>query len=404
MRKVIAKAMTLAMVSTLMTGVVGTTAAFADDFPSKQIEIEFADDVVLLEDMEGVRLNPFGGLWCDESLKGPINDYSSGWGADNATGTYATVENDGKYCVDLYYNEADYQDWTGVQVITYTEETIVATQTDAEEASDLLELLADADCTVISIKVNGFESGEIDITDATPSESEDEETGTDEDATTESGDAEEDTSNEEDSSTSDDESDAQTPTTDDKADEESEDDKATAAEATYKIHFYNSEGWEKVGLWLWSDDENTPALDASVQWPGLEMTKEEGSDKWFAYYYTGDLSALNFIVNNFLADGATQTQNLKMNAQGEYWVVLGDADENGQFAASVLGSVDEVEDLGITYDGKGLDEETIKDQANNSGGSGKPDTGDATTAIPYICLTLMSAAGLVYMKKRKFVF
>lgn len=171
-----------------------------------------------------------------------------------------------------------------------------------------------------------------------------------------------------------------------KAPEEGEEDTTEDVGAAWdsmklKIHFLNSEEWEKVGVYLtygsWAE--------ITGAWPGAEMGLEVGSETWYAVGTNGTAEeTYNVIFNNLVSDaeadeGAVkhQTADTKELTTGEYWFVLdevtAESDTQVTYSVKMYTSVEDLEKDGYTYDGQGLD--SVEDPA----GEEAEDTTEAET-------------------------
>ncbi len=92
-------------------------------------------------------------------------------------------------------------------------------------------------------------------------------------------------------------------------------------EDTLKVHYYNSNGWSAVCMYVYSGS-GTTATQLSGAWPGKAMTKE--SDNWYVGEVNTTESAL-FIANNNNAGSQDPTGvgSTGYNVQGEVWIKSG---------------------------------------------------------------------------------
>ncbi|MCR5607805.1 MAG: starch-binding protein [Lachnospiraceae bacterium] len=143
----------------------------------------------------------------------------------------------------------------------------------------------------------------------------------------------------------------------------SESTKTDTEEGVYKLHFLNAAGWENVGVWIWLGKEN-----AFTEWPGVEVKKEVGSNKWFEYDYKGSLESINVIFNEF-KEGGAETPALKEIwsdkegknvpiTPGEYWIIyeVSTNPDNPEETSSMVWASTNKEYITeeYKYDGQGL--------------------------------------------------
>lgn len=102
------------------------------------------------------------------------------------------------------------------------------------------------------------------------------------------------------------------------------------ADAFYTLHVSVPSEWHTANVWAW-DDNNVNAFGA---WPGEAMTK--GSDGWYTVQVPA--FAKNFLIAE--KDGGAQTVDYKGNGK-EQWVVLGEADADGNLALTVTDTAPE---------------------------------------------------------------
>lgn len=182
--------------------------------------------------------------------------------------------------------------------------------------------------------------------------------------------------------------------------------------AKLKIHFLNSEEWEKVGVYLtygsWAE--------ITGKWPGAEMQLEVNSETWYAIGTNADAEDLyNVIFNNMVSDeeaaeGAVkhQTVDTKELAAGEYWFVLDEvtkeAEDQITYSVKQFTSVEELEAAGYTYDGEGLAGDLAEDPSDEttaSEGDGKTDPAETGDVLPVAVVMLGVAAAVAVVASRK---
>lgn len=206
------------------------------------------------------------------------------------------------------------------------------------------------------------------------------------------------------------------------APEEGEEDTTEDAGAAWdsmklKIHFLNSEEWEKVGVYLtygsWAE--------ITGAWPGAEMGLEVGSETWYAVGTNGTAEeTYNVIFNNLVSDaeaeeGAVkhQTADTKELTTGEYWFVLdevtAESDTQVTYSVKMYTSVEDLEKDGYTYDGQGLDsvedpageeaEDTTEAETEDDKADGA-ETGDVAP-VAVMVLGLAAVVAVVAAKKKQ---
>ena len=82
----------------------------------------------------------------------------------------------------------------------------------------------------------------------------------------------------------------------------------TAEEPLRTIYFRNTQGWESVYIWAWTDSVNY----TGGTWPGAAMTQVEGD----LYSYTLSANAVNVIFNN---NNGEETETLTVAADGSLY-------------------------------------------------------------------------------------
>ena len=201
------------------------------------------------------------------------------------------------------------------------------------------------------------------------------------------------------------------PTDDDGDDEEEGDDTAAWDSMKLKIHFLNSENWEKVGVYLtygsWAE--------ITGSWPGSEMGLEIGSETWYAVGTNGTKEeTYNVIFNNMVSDADAsednkkhQTPDTKDLTVGEYWFVLdevtAESDTQVTYGVKMYTSVEDLEADGYTYDGQGLD--SVEDPDDGKDADKEDENADAETetgdALPYAVVLLGAAAVVAVVASKK---
>ncbi len=84
---------------------------------------------------------------------------------------------------------------------------------------------------------------------------------------------------------------------------------APAVAPTYRLYFYNTNGWATVNAYAW-----TGRLKYTGEWPGTAMTADTENNGW--YYIDVNQNAVNVIFN----DGTIQTDNLEIDGVNNYYV------------------------------------------------------------------------------------
>lgn len=197
----------------------------------------------------------------------------------------------------------------------------------------------------------------------------------------------------------------------DEEDEEEGDDTAAWDSMKLKIHFLNSENWEKVGVYLtygsWAE--------ITGSWPGSEMGLEIGSETWYAVGTNGTKEeTYNVIFNNMVPDADAsednkkhQTPDTKDLTVGEYWFVLdevtAESDTQVTYGVKMYTSVEDLEADGYTYDGQGLD--SVEDPDDGKDADKEDENADAETetgdALPYAVVLLGVAAVVAVVASKK---
>ena len=201
------------------------------------------------------------------------------------------------------------------------------------------------------------------------------------------------------------------PTDDDGDDEEEGDDTAAWDSMKLKIHFLNSENWEKVGVYLtygsWAE--------ITGSWPGSEMGLEIGSETWYAVGTNGTKEeTYNVIFNNMVSDADAsednkkhQTPDTKDLTVGEYWFVLdevtAESDTQVTYGVKMYTSVEDLEADGYTYDGQGLDSVEDPDDGKEADKEDEKAEADNKTgdALPYAVVLLGAAAVVAVVASKK---
>lgn len=194
-------------------------------------------------------------------------------------------------------------------------------------------------------------------------------------------------------------------------DEEEGDDTAAWDSMKLKIHFLNSENWDKVGVYLtygsWAE--------ITGSWPGSEMGLEIGSETWYAVGTNGTKEeTYNVIFNNMVSDADAsednkkhQTPDTKDLTVGEYWFVLdevtAESDTQVTYGVKMYTSVEDLEADGYTYDGQGLD--SVEDPDDGKDADKEDENADAETetgdALPYAVVLLGAAAVVAVVASKK---
>lgn len=194
-------------------------------------------------------------------------------------------------------------------------------------------------------------------------------------------------------------------------DEEEGDDTAAWDSMKLKIHFLNSENWDKVGVYLtygsWAE--------ITGSWPGSEMGLEIGSETWYAVGTNGTKEeTYNVIFNDMVSDADAsednkkhQTPDTKDLTVGEYWFVLdeitAETDVQVTYGVKMYTSVEDLEADGYTYDGQGLD--SVEDPDDGKDADKEDENADAETetgdALPYAVVLLGAAAVVAVVASKK---
>ena len=197
----------------------------------------------------------------------------------------------------------------------------------------------------------------------------------------------------------------------DEEDEEEGDDTAAWDSMKLKIHFLNSENWEKVGVYLtygsWAE--------ITGSWPGSEMGLEIGSETWYAVGTNGTKEeTYNVIFNDMVSDADAsednkkhQTPDTKDLTVGEYWFVLdevtAESDTQVTYGVKMYTSVEDLEADGYTYDGQGLD--SVKDPGDGKDNDEEDENAEPGTktgdALPYAVVLLGAAAVVAVVASKK---
>lgn len=124
-----------------------------------------------------------------------------------------------------------------------------------------------------------------------------------------------------------------------------------------RYYFLNSEGWEDLNGYIWSDADEYPYQDMLGAWPGTALSEEADSDWYYIdipVTFTEDGYA-NFIVNatNPEDDEGVQTGNILLNNDTDVYMTV--LDEAFETKASAKTAVDEQveengEDQTISFD------------------------------------------------------
>ena len=124
-------------------------------------------------------------------------------------------------------------------------------------------------------------------------------------------------------------------------------------ENTLKVHYYNSNGWSAVCMYVYSGS-GTTATQLSGAWPGKAMTKE--SDNWYVGEINTTESAL-FIANNNNAGSQDPTGvgSTGYTVQGEVWIKSGKVYPTGKVNVTYT-----------TQDGKVLASEKLSGMADGT--------------------------------------
>jgi len=174
---------------------------------------------------------------------------------------------------------------------------------------------------------------------------------------------------------------------------------ASAEAQSVIIHVQDGEGWGKVNVYNWGDAGETAGV-----WPGTEMTAEV--DNWFTYTIETEVD-LNLV---FSMNGTPQSGNVDPIAPdaGEVWIVIGGEGEKNELSGGATAGVtlyteaqegfpvaaaDAADDVAATTEATAeVAEDTTADV---------PKTGEtAGTAAALLALAVVSAAGLVVLKKK----
>ena len=96
---------------------------------------------------------------------------------------------------------------------------------------------------------------------------------------------------------------------------------ATVTPTSYTINFKNNASWENVSIYMWEMNGEEAVL-LTAAWPGVAMTKVDGTEDWYSYTFEAiisDPAAIKLIFNNGLAEGAMQTSDLIFSDTNLWW-------------------------------------------------------------------------------------